>query len=96
LARLERLDAGIAARLISRVAALAADLRCGSSNCLSMSIRPSVGSTNEPWRAAFTMRDIQSSVAAFCAVREALASLLEKLSEKEWSREVAGAPCGPL
>jgi hypothetical protein len=31
-------------------------------------------------------RDIQSSVVAFCALRESLASLVEQLSEEEWSR----------
>jgi hypothetical protein len=31
-------------------------------------------------------RDIQSSVVAFCALRESLASLVERLSEEEWSR----------
>ncbi len=40
-------------------------------------------------------REIESSVAAFCSVRQSLASLLEKLTEEEWSREGTHSEIGP-
>ena len=40
-------------------------------------------------------RDIQSSVTAFCALRESLASLVERLSEKERSRGGAHSEISP-
>jgi hypothetical protein len=40
-------------------------------------------------------RDIQYPVAAFCALRESLASLVDRLSEEEWSRGALHSEISP-